>query len=561
MTTDPVMTADRNTHVTFDAVRLEILWQRLLTIVEEAAWGVIRTSFSVAVREGRDFGCGIYDANGRMLAMNMTEASKSIVYHTVIAELLELYPPSTINPGDVFITNDPWLGEGHLYDTTVAAPIFHCGRLVGFAEASAHLSDIGGSVRSDAHEIYEEGLQIPLVRFRSAGTEESDLIRFIETNVRTPAASIGDVRALVVSLDIIAESVEKFLSASDLPDLADLADAIVSRTAEAMRAGIRDVLDDGRYTYEIRSDGYKQETVLKVTAIVEDDRLVLDFSGSSAASEYGVNCTLNYVYRWATFAVKALVCPDGHVNEGTFEPVEVSAPDGSLLKPRRPAPVRMRAATGQLVPPLVFGALAQASKRPVATEGSAPLWIQRIIATTATGRRVAEMLMTNGGTGARATADGKDTLAMPSNSANTPVEILESVFPITVVARELRPDSGGAGEFRGGNGQRVVFRVGEGASVRALFQHERHHHPARGMNGGSDGAVGRTLVNGTEVPAITDVDLHSGDEVVLELPGGGGWGSPRDRARARIELDLEEGLISWGAAADIYGMDRPEVEQ
>jgi N-methylhydantoinase B len=540
----------------FDPVRLEVLWQRLLTIIEEASWAIIRTSFSVAVRESKDFGCLIYDKNGRMIAQNVTQASKFGVWHTVLDELFRLYPVDALGPGDVFISNDPWLTEGHLYDTTVIAPVFSRGQLVGFAECIAHLADIGGSMRSDSRDLFEEGLQLPIMRLRSGGAENAELIRLIERNVRTPVACMGDIRAMVVSLDVMCSKVTAFIEENRVDDFSALADAIIEATANAMRAGISAALVPGTYRYEITSDGYRRETVLKTTVTVAEGSVDVDYTGSSPESAYGINCCWNYVYGWTTFAVKSIACPVGPVNAGTFQPVKVFAPERTILNPLRPAPVRMRAATGQLVPQLIFGALTGSTGgRAAMAEAGSPLWIQRFFARNADGRGVAEMVMSNGGTGGRADGDGRDAHASPANAGNTPVEVLERALPITLLARELLPDSGGAGKYRGGTGQRVAFRANSGASIRALFQHERQHHAARGAAGGMDGATGRTLVNGREVDGISEFDLVGGDEVVLELPGGGGYGPAYERSSLLLKRDLAAGLVSPAEAKRLYSPD------
>lgn len=526
-----------------DPVRLEILWQRLLTIIEEASWAIIRTSFSTAVRESKDFGCLLYDRRGRMLGQNVTTAAKIGVWHTVLPKVFELYPITQMKPGDVFITNDPWLTEGHLYDTTVIAPVFHRGHVIGFAECIAHLSDIGGSMRSDAHDLYEEGLQIPIVRIRESGEEVAEIVRFIATNVRTPEPCLGDIRAMIVCLGVMARKLVAFIDENDLPDIDGVAEAIIERTAAAMRAGIQEAIHPGTYTYEITTDGYRKETTLKASVAVSSSGVTVDYSGSSPQSPFGINCCWNYVYGWTTFALKAIACPDGPVNAGTFEVINVIAPEGSVLNPTRGAPVRMRAATGQLIPQLIYGALATASERAIVAEGASPLWIQRMFATDASGTRVAEMTMCSGGTGARPGADGRDAHSSPANAGNTPIEVLERVLPVQFAARGIIPDTGGRGTYRGGNGQRVAFRIHPGATVRVLFQHERIRHPARGVAGGRPGATGRTIVNGREVDGISEFTLVGGDEVVLELPGGGGFGSPEKRDPQLEARDNADGLM------------------
>lgn len=527
----------------FNPVVLEVLWQRLLAILEESAWTIVRSSFSSAVREAWDFSCLLYDRSGRMIAQNAGVSGKIGVWHTSIPEILARFPEHELAAQDVIVSNDPWLTEGHLYDTTVVMPILRQGRLIGFAECIAHLSDIGGSISNAARDIYEEGLQIPICKLVEAGIENRLVCEFIEANVRTPQYDMGDLRALIAALGVTEAKVQRLLDEYRLDDLEDVADGIIGRTEAAMREGIRATLPQGTYTYEIRGDGFDEPIVLKASITVGDGSIVVDYSGSSPESRYGINCPLNYATAWTVFALKTIVSPGIPNNLGSFLPVEIVAPERTIINPLRPAPVRMRAATAHYLAPVIQGALAAAVPTRGIAESGSPTWINRFFGTDRRGKPFAVLLGLSGGMGARTGMDGYHCLNYPTNMAATSVEVLEETMPVRILEKSLIRDSGGAGRFRGGCGQRFVMQ-GLGLPIRTLLQHERTRLAAIGAAGGHPARTGRSRLNGVPLPSKTQIEITAGDVLEIETPGGGGMEAPERRSAEEQRADLRSGLVT-----------------
>lgn len=531
----------------------EVLWLKLLAILEEASWTIVRTSLSPTVRDAHDFGCLLYDVSGRLVAQNTTVAAKLGVYHTLLDKVYRYYPRSVMAPGDVFICNDPWLTEGHLYDVSVLMPVFRADRVVAFVECIAHLADIGGCLSTSVTDLYGEGLQIPVCRLIARGQENAEIVRFIEENVRVPGMVMGDLRALVSCLFAIRDKCDHVLQDHGLDDFDELFEQILSRTEAAMRAGIRSNLRAGSYVAEIIGDGHTEEgIVVRVKATVVGDSVELDFSGSSPQAAIGINACANYAYAWSVFAIKTLAEVAIPNNAGCFGPIRFVAPEGTVVNPVRPAPVRNRAASAHFVPQVIYSALSQATKSRTMAESGSPLWVHRITGRDERGEPVAGMIMYNGGMGARTGWDGPSATPFPSNAGNMPVEVLENWFPITVEEKGLIEDSGGAGEYRGGCGQRVIFRVRSGASLQVLFMHERTRRAARGVLGGGAGRVGLGRLNGRPLPSHGDMQLRGGDRVELETPGGGGVGAPALRSRELVASDVRDGLVSPSSASVDY---------
>lgn len=543
----------------YDAVALEILWGRLVAIVDESAAVLQRTSFSTIVREANDLSCVLMSSSGFVLAENtLGVPSFAGVMSRVMGHFLHRYPPEAWRPGDVGLTNDPWLNAGHLPDTTVVTPIFRHGSLVAFAGNTAHKADIGGiGYAADATSIYDEGLRIPICKLSNAGEIDEGLTELIKANVRVPHLVMGDLLAQVNAGHVCTERLLQFMDEQGIDDLGPLGQQIQSRSERAMRAAIAE-LPDGEYASTITSDGFETPTVLKTRIVVDNDALRVDYSGSSAQVPHGINTVYNYTYALTCYTLKCLLDPLTRKNEASYRPFEVVAPEGSILNARFPAPVMARAMTGQLVSSAVLAALADAlPERVIADSGSCPGLRISLRGVDRHGRPFAQMLFSNGGMGARAHADGLSTTGFPSNAGGGSVEVLEATAPVIVWRKEFSLDSGGAGRRRGGLGQHVeIGFVGDGP-IDIATQFDRVEHPAGGLFGGLPGGRSQLALNENTVPSKGRIKAVRGDRLILDFAGGGGYGPPIERDRMEVAMDLRNGIISAAAAEEHYGYEAP----
>jgi len=536
-----------------DAVTLEILWSRMIGVANEQAAALMRTSFTPVVRESGDLSAALFDASGRMLAQAVTGTPGHInSLATSMGHFLSAYPPDVLRPGDVLITNDPWQTSGQLNDLSVVTPVFREGVLVGFLGNCCHASDIGGrGLSADAGEIYEEGLQIPITKLYDGGRENRELLRLLTANVRTPHEVLGDLHAQVAANRVGAERLVETMGDFGLRDLGLIAEEILRRSEAAMRAGIR-ALPDGLYRHEIQTDGLDEPIKISCSLEVAGDRISLDFGGSSPQSRRGMNVVLNYTRAYAHYALKCAISPEVPHNEGSFRPVRISAPAGSVLAAQFPAPVAARHIVGHFVPHAVLGALAQAVPDRVIAEGGGNVWL-----TTVRGlgeQRFVTVLFASGGTGARPAADGLSCTSFPSAIATTAVETIETSSPLVIRRKQLRRDSGGPGRHRGGLGQTIEVEVRTGQPYAVSVLSDRMRFRAQGYLGGLPGARAafRTSDGRPRNPKLTQ-QLEPGTGFVLDLPGGGGFYAPRERSAEDLREDIAEGLVSRAAAARDYG--------
>jgi N-methylhydantoinase B len=524
-----------------DAITLEILWSQMIAIVDEMAAELARTAFSLLVREGNDLACVILDANGRAIAQSTRSIpSFSTVVPLALKHMLDEFPADELEPGDILITNDPWFGAGHLPDLVMVVPVHRDGRLIGYVGAVAHLQDTGGpQLSGGASDVYGEGLQIPPCKLVEAGVDNPDVVRMIRTNVRVPDLVLGDISSQIAVSRLGAKRLLALLDDWSLDDLMDLANAICARGAEAVRASIA-ALAPGTYVSEIESDGVGERVRVVATVRVERDRISVDYTGSSPQSSIGINSVLNYTYAYTVYALKCLLCPDIPNNQGLMDMFTVTAPEGSVVNPRRPAPVGGRALTGHLLPDVVMAALGEIVPGGVLAPSGAPPWLT-VLRGTHQGRDFTESFVMGIGMGARSDGDGVHCVTFPSNASSAPIEMLERSCPVRFVAKRLRTDSGGLGRHRGGLGQEITLEVIGDGPMRLSCLAGRFKIPARGAHGGGDGLAGAIRVNGVDIADPTGVvELRAGDVVTLLLPGGGGYGAPteRDSESARRDVDL-----------------------
>lgn len=546
----------RVTRSNIDPISLEILWNRLIAVVNEQAAALMRTSFTTIVRESGDLSAGVFDTRGNMIAQAVTGTPGHInAMATCIHHFMDVYPAETLKPGDVLITNDPQKTSGHLHDFTVITPIFEGVRLVGFFGNTCHALDIGGrGMGTDARSVYEEGLFVPITKLYDEGLENAELLKLIAANCRAPEPVIGDLRAQVVANDVGGRYLLRFMDEFGLESVDPLTDEIIRRSEGAMREAIAKV-PDGDYTNEVYSDGYENPVKLVVTIRKRGDRMDVDWTGSSPASAYGINVVLNYTHAYTTYALKCALAPDVPNNEGSFRPVTVSAPKDSILNAQHPAPVCGRHILGHFLPGAIFGALAEAMPDRVLAEGAANIWSTQLSGPRDDGSVWTYVWFSTGGTGARPNKDGISATAFPSGISGVPAEVIESLAPIHFHRREYRTDSGGPGVYRGGLGQTVEFSVntGEPYTFSGLF--DRTRHPAAGYAGGEPGALARiTLGDGTVIDSKGARELGPDMSISLGLPGGGGFYSAFERDPEAVLDDVIDGLVSVDAARSRYAV-------
>jgi N-methylhydantoinase B len=537
-----------------DLVTLEILWSRLITVTNEQAAALQRTSFTPIVRESGDLSAAVFDARGRMLAQAVTGTPGHInSLATSMHHFLAAFPPERLHPGDVLITNDPWKTSGQLNDLSVVTPVFWEGRLLGFFGNTCHAMDIGGrGLSADAGELYEEGLAIPMTKLYDQGRPNEELLRIVAANVRAPYEVIGDIHAQVAGNQVGADRLLEYLDDFDLPDLEGLGAEILERSERATREAIA-ALPDGDYRHTIRTDGLDEPVTIACRVQVRGDQITVDYAGSSPQVDRGMNVVLNYTAAYTSYALKCAVCPEVPHNHGSFRPVTTVAPQGSILNPRFPAAVAARHIVGHFLPHAVFGALAQVIPDRVLAEGAGNIWL-----TTVRGSgddRFITVFFAAGGTGARPSKDGLSATSFPSGIATAPVEVIETTSPLVIRAKELRTDSGGPGRFRGGLGQRIEVEVRTGEPYVVSSLADRMRFPAQGYQGGLPGAPGgfRTSLGRRPNPKLS-LPLPAGTRFTLELPGGGGFHDPRTRDADAVARDVAEGLVSVRAAERDYGV-------
>ncbi len=542
----------------FDPVTLEVYWSRLISIADEAAAGLLRTAFSTIVRESNDYATVLMDRDGNSISENTGGiASFSCILPRTTKVFLERFPAETWKPGDCVITNDPWLATGHLPDFTFVSPIFHRGRLVGFAGSIAHSPDVGGALWSaDCRELFEEGIRIPPSRFLRAGKRNEELVELILGNVRVPRQVLGDFEAQVTANEVCVRRVEEFLDDTGLADLQGLANAIHTRADAAMRRAIAAV-PDGTYRATLDADGFDaQKTHLACAVTVSGERMHIDFAGTSPQIDRGINCVFNYTHAYSVYPIKCSLDPFTPRNEGTYQAISVAAPEGSILNPRFPAPVGARQLTGHLLAGVIYRALAAViPDRIIADSGAAPSMRALFSGLDKNGDRFSQVLFATGGMGASPHRDGLATTSFPTNVGAGSIEAFESVSPLVVWKKQLRPDSGGAGRFRGGLGQEAEIEVRSPEPLRLSLLSDRRDHPALGVLDGAPGAPALIeFGDGTRPHPKSRTMIAPGSRLRMIYAGGGGYGDPKTRDRAAVESDLRDGYITAAAAQKFYGV-------
>ncbi|HXZ02645.1 MAG TPA: hydantoinase B/oxoprolinase family protein [Stellaceae bacterium] len=547
-------------------IHQQVMWDRLTAVVEEQAQTLVRTGFSTSTREAGDVSAGVFDVAGRMLAQAVTGTPGHVnsmarsVYH-----FIDKFPTRTMRPGDVFITNDPWKGTGHLHDFTVVTPVFRRGRLAALFASTSHVVDIGGRGMSpDGRQVYEEGIFIPLMRFAGAAGVDQTLIEILRANVREPVQVIGDLYSLAACNDVGGRRLLQMMDEFEIETLDRLGDHILERSRAAMLEAVR-ALPPGTYRNRMRIDGYDKPIDLVAAMTIGESGIHVDFTGTSAPSAFGINVPLCYTEAYSAFGIKCIVAPKVPNNEGTLSVMSFSVPENCILDTRHPLPVATRHVTGQMLPDLMIGCLSGALGGAVPAEGTSCLW--NLFAMGGAGRvdgdpaaladAVAFNVMSfhSGGAGARPGKDGLSATAFPSGVRNMPVEVSEALSPLLVRQKEYRIDSGGAGEFRGGLGQVMEVASLDDAPFAIGANYDRIDFPPRGREGGWDGMAGNLrLGSGERLRGKGQQTIPKGGTLFIEMPGGGGLGDPRRRDPARVIEDVRLGMVSREAAAAEYGV-------
>ncbi|MEM9579834.1 MAG: hydantoinase B/oxoprolinase family protein [Pseudomonadota bacterium] len=558
------MTKDRST------VAYQVMWNRLISVVEEQAQALVRTAFSTSVREAGDLSAGVYDTQGRMLAQAVTGTPGHVnAMADAVPHFMRRIGVSTMRDGDIYITNDPWEGTGHLHDITMVTPSFLDGRLVGFFACTAHVVDIGGrGFGADAHSVYEEGLYIPIMRFADAGAVDNTLIRLVRGNVREPDQLIGDIHALATCNEIGHRRLTEMMREFDLADLDGIAGFILDNSRRATLERIA-ALPRTSASGALTIDGFDEPITLKLRISIEADRIVTDFAGTSGIDRKGINCPLVYTKAYACYALKVAIAPEIPNNAASLAPFEVVAPENTIVHALHPAPVALRHIVGHFVPDAVFNAFDKIVPGLVPAEGAGCLCNfqlslrPRSDAPAPPDARRAEVLTFNsGGSGARPAHDGLNATAFPSGVMTMPIEATEHAGPVIIWRKELRPDSGGAGKMRGGLGQymEVGAMAGHEFDMQAMF--DRGAHPAQGRRGGGAGAPTEiTRSDGTSMRVKGKQFVGHGLRVQMAFPGGAGYGAVAARDTALVKRDLMLGYISETSAAEDYGLSEGEIAE
>lgn len=549
----------RNSNRPLGEIELQVMWSRLIAVVEEQAQTLLRTAFSSIVREAGDLSAGVFDRQGRMLAQAVTGTPGHVnSMAESVAHFIRYFPLETMKPGDIYICNDPWMGTGHLNDFVLTTPCFHRGKLVALFSCTSHLMDIGGiGFGPDATDVFMEGLYIPMLKLADRGELNHSLMAMIRANTRLPVDTEGDVYSLANCNDVGCRRLVEMMQEFDLDDLDRLAEYICNRSRGAVLAEIAK-LPKGSWSNKMTVDGYDTPIDLVATTTISNTGIHVDYTGTSPASRRGINVPMAYTTAYTVFGLGCVVASRIPNNAGSLSPLTVSAPVGTILNAPKPKPVLSRHVTGQMLPDVVFGCLRQVIPDRVPAEGTSCLFNITLRGQTGDNLRgnygFATTFTSNGGTGARPEKDGLSATAYPSGVRGTPVEIAEQIMPVIFWKKEFREDSGGAGRTRGGLGQVIEIGSAIEQPFELLAAFDRLDHPPRGKDGGHNGKPATvSLKSGKKLKGKGFQQIPAGDRLVIETSGGGGLGDPKTRSDEAIAADVTEERISRRTAREVYG--------
>jgi N-methylhydantoinase B len=535
--------------VGLESVRYDIMWNRLIAVVQEQATTLVRSAFSTSTREAGDLSAGLFDIDGQMLAQSVTGTPGHVnSMASSVKHFLAAFPVTEMEPGDVYLTNDPWKGTGHLFDIVVVTPVFIEDRIVALFACTSHVVDIGGvGFSTTSKEIYHEGLFLPLMKFGSKGKFDPNVVAIIEANVRDKIQVMGDIYSLAGCNELGANRLVSMMREYELQDLDALGQHIIDSSRKAMIAAISEV-PNGSWVSTMRVDGVDSPLDIHTSLTVTDQEIKVDFTGTSSVQPYGINVPMSYTDAYTSFGVRCIVGPQIPNNAGSLGVIKVTAPENSILNALHPAAVNVRHVMGQLLPDAVYGCLAQVLPNQVPAEGTSSLW--NLMAKgdwddQYVNRSFMMMSFNSGGAGARPGQDGLSATAFPSGVRNMPVEINEVISPLIFWKKEFREDSGGAGKYRGGLGQTIILANSQDKDFVFSATYERVIYPARGRQGGESGKTGRlSLDDGTAVMAKGDTVIPAGRKLVIEFPGGGGLGPSSERDPKAKARDKKLGYVN-----------------
>lgn len=558
-----------------DPVSIQILWNRLISIVDEAATGLMRTAYTPSVKEYHDFCCALFDKDARMLSHStVTTAGFLGIVPEVMRNFLGKFKASSLKPGDVIITNDPWVASGHLIDVSVAAPIFRGDELVAYTLCIVHHLDMGGRMSTlESKDLFEEGLKIPIIKLYEAGRLNETIFEFIRANTRVPEKILGDLRAQLVSLNVCSRGLLSLIDEYRIDGLEDLANEVIGRTEASLRARIAE-LPDGTYYNNVTLPpipGVKEAIEVKAAVTVAGDDIIIDYTGSSPQVTAAINCTINIVRSYSSYPIKLALDPSVPNNDGGLKPIRIIAPEGSVINSKPPAATWGRTMIAHLFPEIVFGALERVMPdRVLAANGGSPANEVYLHGKQADGRSFMSIAQHTGGFGASARHDGYSTLCFPYNTRNIPIEVIENEARVRYLKKEFVADSGGPGRNRGGLGQELEFEILDGgtaeatsveSSVRISGRVETGVMPAFGRCGGSYGRGGGLWLDGKAVEHGVYRKLEPGQRVRFVMTGGGGYGHPLEREPDRVLADYLDGKVSIEAARNDYAVVIDEASQ
>lgn len=553
-----------------DIIQHQVIWNRLIAVVEEQAQALIRTAFGTATREAGDLSAGVFLPDGRMVAQAVTGTPGHVnSMAESVKHFLRAFPLETLQPGDVLVTNDPWKGTGHLYDITMVTPVFYHNQPVALFASTLHVVDIGGlGPGPDGHQIFHEGLFLPIIKLIHAGELDNTVLAIVKANVREPEQVEGDFLALVACNDVGARRLLTLLEEFALPDLQAVGEFILARSRQGMLDAVAR-WPQGSWSAEMWVDGYDEPLLLQARLTISPQGIHVDFAGSAGFVAKGINVVKAYTDAYTSFGIRCLIGADIPNNAGSLGVISIDAPEGSILNAPYPAAVTSRHIIGQMLPDVVFNCLRQARPGEVPAEGASCLWnIQLSGGHVLPGYDASSFLrqprfsitsFSTGGTGARPQLDGLSTTSFPSGVRNVSLEILESISPVVFWRKEYRTDSGGAGAQRGGLGQVIELSHGQDMPMELGAAWDRIHFPARGAEGGQHGAPGRvSLSTGETLSGKGRQIIPPGSHLIVETPGGGGLGDARQRDPVRLQHDLKNQLISHEAAVRHYHHNKTE---
>ncbi len=530
-------------------IQNQVMWNRLLSVVEEQGQTLVRTAFSPIVRECGDISAGVFDLEGRMMAQAVTGTPGHVnSMAESVKHFIDHFPLNTMNEGDIFITNDPWMGTGHLNDFVLTTPCFKDNKIVGLFSCTSHLTDIGGlGVGPDATDIHMEGLYIPMLKLADKGVMNKTLLKLVSQNTRQPVETEGDVYSLAACNDIGCTRLVEMMKEFEIDDLKKLSDFIYDKSLSAVENEIKKI-PNGEYKNFMMIDGFEKDIKLEAKLTVSDNSITVDYTGTSDKSKFGINVPLSYTKAYTCFGLSCLVSAEVPNNAGSLKPFEIDAPLGSILNAPYPAAVCARHIIGQMLPDVVFGCLEKAIPEKVPAEGASCLWNITFRGKTDRGANnnslFAVTAVVNGGTGARPNKDGLSATAYPSGVKGTPVEINEAVAPLLFLKKEYNPGSCGKGKFNGGLGQVIEIKSAIDEDMDLLASFDRIKFPARGRLNGSNGKPGQVLIKGKgKLNGKGTQLIKAGDILQIYTPGGAGLGDYSEREQSLLDKDLENEFL------------------